>query len=92
MPIIPNFNKETPRASGAVWWFAVLAGALAVAFAARFFINGGAANSNTLGMVGNGALALAGIAFMGFGLLNAFRSNLKEPDKGETVLKISDDD
>lgn len=85
MPIIPSFNKETPRPSGGIWWFAVLAGALAIAYAARYFINGGLNSGSFLTSAGHAAMAI-------FGLLKAFRSNLNKSTKPVDVLKINDDE
>jgi hypothetical protein len=93
MPIIPNFNKESPRASGGIWWFAVLAGALAVAFAVRYLVNGGFSSGSAIAIGGYVLLAFAGLASMGIGLLKAFRSSLEDTTPAEkVVLKINDDE
>ncbi len=93
MPIIPNFNKEAPRASGGSWWFAVLAGALAVAFAVRYFVNGGSSSGSVMATAGYILLSVAGLASMGIGLLKAFRSSLQDTKPAESVvLKINDDE
>lgn len=93
MPIIPNFNKESPQASGGIWWFAVLAGALAVAFSVRFIVNGGFSSGSAIATGGYVLLAFAGLASVGIGLLKAFRSSLEDTKPAEkVVLKINDDE
>jgi hypothetical protein len=93
MPIIPNFNKESPRASGGIWWFAVLAGALAVAFSVRYFVNGGFSSGSAIATGGYILLAVAGLVSMGIGLLKAFRSSLEDTKPvDEVVLNINTDD
>lgn len=92
MPIIPNINKDTPRTSGGFWWFAVFGGALAIAFAVRYFVNAGHQTGSALQTAGYAAIGLLGLAAAAIGLLKAFRSKLHEPTRGDQVLKISSDE
>ncbi len=67
-------------------------GGTRIAYAVRYFVNGGLNSGSFQTTTGHAAMTIAGLAVASFGLLKAFRSNLNEPTKPVDVLKINDDD
>ena len=80
-----RIQKPERKSRGGYWWFLVLAGVLAVAYAIKYFTSGEGGSGLMYGVIGGVGLLAAAV-----GVVQAFRSGYAdEPEKNDDDLRIT---